>query len=107
VSPSTEGAKPEKKPGSSIRAWIRATHRDIGYVAVGLTLVYAVSGVAVNHIADWDPNFANHQRTHELGGPIAGDDRAAARAVMARLGIDAEVRDTSSSRSRSTNERCT
>jgi hypothetical protein len=32
-------------------------HRDLGYVCVGLTLVYAVSGVAVNHVRDWNPNY--------------------------------------------------
>jgi hypothetical protein len=39
------------------RRWLRALHRDAGYLAVGLTLVYAISGIAINHIDDWDPNF--------------------------------------------------
>jgi hypothetical protein len=71
----------------SLRNLVRASHRDLGNLAVGLTLVYAASGLAVNHIADWDPNFQNYERTHELGGPIAGDDEAAATAVMARIGV--------------------
>lgn len=32
-------------------------HRDLGYLCFGLTIIYAVSGVAVNHIADWNPNY--------------------------------------------------
>lgn len=32
-------------------------HRDIGYLAVGLTVVYGVSGVAVNHVRDWNPSY--------------------------------------------------
>lgn len=32
-------------------------HRDIGYVSIGLTLVYAISGLAVNHIGDWNPSY--------------------------------------------------
>ncbi len=32
-------------------------HRDIGYLCVGLTIVYAVSGIAVNHAQDWNPNY--------------------------------------------------
>ena len=32
-------------------------HRDIGYLAVGLSIVYGVSGVAVNHKADWNPSY--------------------------------------------------
>ena len=54
---------------------------------MGLTLVYAASGLAVNHIADWDPNFQSYEQTVELGGPIEGDDEAAAATVMARLGV--------------------
>ena len=27
-------------------------HRDVGYLVVGLTLIYAISGIAVNHIDD-------------------------------------------------------
>jgi len=76
------------------RAWIRAIHRDLGYLAVGLTFVYALSGMAVNHLADWDPNFQNLQRTHELG-PLAGDgDAALAGTVLSRLGITDKPRET-------------
>jgi hypothetical protein len=32
-------------------------HRDLGYLCFGLTVIYAISGVAVNHIADWNPNY--------------------------------------------------
>ena len=35
------------------RAWLRAVHRDFGYLAVGFTIIYAVSGIAQNHIEDW------------------------------------------------------
>lgn len=69
------------------RPWLRAFHRDVGYVAVGLTVIYAVSGLAVNHIADWDPNFTNLQGTHEVGGPLPDDDEAASKQVLERLGI--------------------
>lgn len=77
------------------RPWLRAIHRDVGYLAVGLTLVYALSGLAVNHIADWNPNFTDFQREVELG-PIdtARGDEAAAKAVLAKLGIAEAPRDT-------------
>jgi uncharacterized protein len=51
---------------ASVRRFLRALHRDFGYVAVGLTFVYAASGIAVNHIADWDPNFTQVKETHLL-----------------------------------------
>jgi len=36
----------------------RTLHRECGFLAVGLTLVYAISGIAVNHAHQWDPNYA-------------------------------------------------
>lgn len=32
-------------------------HRDFGYFFAGTTVIYAVSGLAVNHVNDWNPNF--------------------------------------------------
>lgn len=43
------------------RKWNVALHRDIGYVSVALVIVYGVSGLAVNHIADWNPNFVREK----------------------------------------------
>ena len=83
----------ETAPRRAWRPWLRAIHRDAGYLAVGLTIVYALSGLAVNHISDWDPNFQSYERTVELGGPLAGDDEAIAKEVLVRLKIDAKVRD--------------
>lgn len=35
----------------------RAVHRDVGYFCAALTVVYAISGLAVNHVGDWNPNY--------------------------------------------------
>lgn len=69
------------------RRWWRACHRDIGYFAVGLTLVYAVSGIAVNHIADWDPSFEQFKKTVQVE-PFPGSDAAVAERALMELGID-------------------
>lgn len=78
------------------RRWrpaLRALHRDIGYLAVGLTFVYAASGLAVNHIEDWDPNFEQFERTHTLAEPLPDDEQAAAAQVLEQLDIDDPIRD--------------
>ena len=43
----------------------RSLHRDIGYLTVGFTIIFAISGVAVNHIQDWNPNYniSKHEYT--------------------------------------------
>lgn len=48
------------RPTRAARSWRRtlwALHRDVGFVAVGLVLVYAISGVAVNHKHHWSYNY--------------------------------------------------
>ncbi len=35
----------------------RITHRDIGYLIAGLSIIYAISGIALNHKHDWNPNY--------------------------------------------------
>ncbi len=35
----------------------RSLHRDFGYFCIGFVLIYAISGIAVNHRDDWNPNF--------------------------------------------------
>ena len=42
----------------------RSLHRDIGYFCIGLTLIFAVSGIALNHLDDWNPNYQVTQETH-------------------------------------------
>ncbi len=86
-----------KRPGAAarkVRAWLRTLHRDVGYLAVGLTFVYALSGLAVNHIADWDPNFTPIERDHQVELPSStSSDTAVAAAVLDALSIDAKPND--------------
>ncbi len=49
----------------------RITHRDIGYLIAGLTLIYAISGIALNHKNDWSPNYIYDNRTFTTDIPIA------------------------------------
>ena len=65
------------------RAWLRALHRDLGYLTVGLTIIYAVSGLALNHIGQWDPNFTtvHREQTIEKIAADVPDDVAIARAA--------------------------
>jgi hypothetical protein len=61
----------ESEPRSGLR-WRRlnnAVHRDTGYAVAALTLVYAVSGLAVNHAEDWNPSYAE-RKEHRTVAPI-------------------------------------
>ena len=49
-----------------LRRWSRILHRDIGYFFIGTSLIYGISGIALNHLQDWNPSYSvelNHFTT--------------------------------------------
>lgn len=79
---------PTTRRGLPWRRWNAALHRDIGYLSVGLTLLFAISGVALNHIADWNPSYRVVKETRELGSLDRRlDEGAQAAEVLRRLNI--------------------
>ena len=41
----------------SWRKWNNIIHRDLGYLCVGLSIIYGISGVVLNHRRDWNSNY--------------------------------------------------
>lgn len=48
-------------------------HRDLGYLFFGMSVIYALSGIALNHIRDWNPNYIIHTYEVTLGEPAVKD----------------------------------
>jgi uncharacterized protein len=71
-----------------VRRWLHVLHRDIGYLLFVLTVVYSVSGIAVNHIHDWNPNYRREARPLAIGPVVAADLDGMEAEVVARAGID-------------------
>jgi uncharacterized protein len=49
------------------RKWNKAVHRDFGYFFFGMTVIYALSGIAINHRDDWNPNYIIIEKQIEVG----------------------------------------
>ena len=55
-----------------LRKWNRIIHRDLGYIFFGMSIIYGVSGIALNHLHDWNPDYIIRNRymtvaeTHNL-----------------------------------------
>ena len=69
-------APPPPAPARRPRRWawrkvLHALHRDLGFFAIGLTVVYAVSGIAVNHREHWNFNYAMSEEVRPVGLPSA------------------------------------
>jgi len=69
------------------RIWLRVIHRDVGYLVVGLTFIYALSGIAINHLGSWDPNFKRVFKTTNLEGPFPEDEEALVIKISSRLNL--------------------
>lgn len=70
------------------RKWNNIVHRDLGYLCFGLTIIYVISGVAVNHIDIWNPSYTIERVESRLQKPLpagpAGPETIAA--ILAELG---------------------
>ncbi len=82
-----------KSNAATWRKWNNILHRDLGYVCAGLTLVYVISGIAVNHVADWNPNYAIERRTIPID-PVRGDPLSpdVLEAILQAAGVEGELR---------------
>ena len=89
--PPTKARAKTKKP--NWRPWVRGVHRDAGYFVVGFTFIYAISGLAVNHRGDWEPESVVTEKTVPLDTTLSEDENEATREVMAELKLDGEPAD--------------
>ncbi|MBU0551355.1 PepSY-associated TM helix domain-containing protein [Myxococcota bacterium] len=74
--------RPSKLPW---RRWNHALHRDLGYLVAALTLIYAISGVAVNHTHQWNPNYRFERQEWRFEPMPLMDKEALTAALIARL----------------------
>jgi len=51
------------------RKWNKAIHRDLGYIFFAMTVIYSISGIAVNHMHEWNPNYKISHREVQFAGP--------------------------------------
>jgi uncharacterized protein len=77
------------------RKLLRILHRDFGYVAAGLTIIYAISGIAVNHIQDWNPNYKIEKTSSILDSlPKNATQEEITKFVLIAVGETREVKNT-------------
>jgi len=67
-----------------LRKLNRVLHRDLGYLFTGMIIIYAISGIALNHIKDFNPNYTItlEQRTINIPHELSGNEKAGAIAIL-------------------------
>jgi len=56
-----------------IRKLNNLLHRDLGYLFFGMSLIYAISGIAMNHLRDFNPNYVIKNYTITLDKKVSRD----------------------------------
>lgn len=51
---------------NTVRRWSRNIHRDISFLFSGVLIVYAISGIALNHKDSFNSNFDVEKRTYKV-----------------------------------------
>ena len=57
--------------------FLRVIHRDLGYFVVGITLIYAISGIILNHLSGSDPAFHTESKTVQLSANLTDNELSA------------------------------
>ena len=78
------------------RKWNNIIHRDLGYLCFGLTLIYVISGIAVNHIADWNPNYRFERIVSKIDTAGLSDSNSAklSAMILERIGETRKVKNS-------------
>lgn len=63
-----------KLQSKNITKWLRIIHRDLGFLMVGVCLVYGISGFLLNHMNGKDPAFKTVQEVIRLNPNLSTTD---------------------------------
>jgi len=80
--------------GKKLRKFNRASHRDLGYFFVGMILIYSLSGIAINHLDDWNPSYVINNWTETLDSTPTNEtfDKTTAKTFLKEWGVDGRFR---------------
>lgn len=68
-----EQPKTSKPKNKAIR-WLRIIHRDLGFLMVGICLVYGISGFLLNHMDGQDPAYKTTEETLQIEKNLSNDE---------------------------------
>lgn len=74
------------------RKWNRVIHRDFGYLFFGMTIIYALSGIAINHRNDWNPNYIIIEQTIDESPFLQKPSRQDVLNMLEKYGVDGDYR---------------
>ena len=75
--------------GTAFRKWSRLIHRDVSYLFAGMILIYALSGILMNHRGDLNPHYSVSLQEYQVEADLtdkAKVDKALVLTLLEPLG---------------------
>lgn len=70
---------------AKIRKWFRVIHRDLSFIFSGIIIVYAVSGIALNHKRDFNSDYRISRSEITLKGNFPKQEKVSKEDVLVLL----------------------
>ena len=61
--------------GSVFRKWSRIIHRDVSYLFAGMILIYALSGILMNHRDSLNPHYSVEVKEFKVSQDLTGREK--------------------------------
>lgn len=71
--------------GTVIRKWSRYIHRDMSYLFAGMILIYALSGILMNHRGDLNPHYTVTCREYRVETDLSDKSKVDKQLVLSLL----------------------
>ena len=76
---------PSNNFSAKIRKWFRVIHRDLSFIFAGIIIVYAVSGIALNHKRDFNSDYRISRSEIMLKGDFPKQEKVSKEETLALL----------------------
>ena len=79
-----------KLSSNDLRRWCRVLHRDLSFLFAGMVLIYAISGIYMNHRDQINPHYSITRKVYAINDLPSQQsfDREAVESLMVRIGAD-------------------
>lgn len=74
-----------KPYGTTVRKWFRWIHRDLSFFFAGVIVIYAISGLALNHKRDFDSDYSVTRTELQMKGAFPHPEPVSLDEVMEYL----------------------
>ena len=74
-----------KSKGAAFRKWSRTVHRELSFFFAGMILIYAVSGLVMNHRDSINPHYTVTRKEYKVTADLSDKNKVNDKVILALL----------------------